>query len=313
MAEERKSPTEEIINQCIEELEDEKKARRAEAKALKKACDLKECIEDYKTCCLVKSREVWDLYTNLDLCYVAESNKTAMLLNQDIQTHCDKEVALEQKLKDAVKCIKEVKTKLNDVVDEACKIDRCIKEEKRCKRGLHELLKGRNNEWKPMLDRIEELSISCFNISCKAFDAGVDVVGIQTFVDLESLKTLGTELEQKVGALRADVTGNAQSAEAEWKKSLTELVGVKEELVQGEFEKCHAKNAREGIEDTLEFLCDPGGCDKIEDTDLEEICRKVKENFGNGSDDEDDDYEKPKKPSGKNMKQDDEEENWEID
>ena len=52
--EDRKSPTEEIINQCIETLEDERKAKQAEVKALKKKCDLKECVEAYKICCLGK-------------------------------------------------------------------------------------------------------------------------------------------------------------------------------------------------------------------------------------------------------------------
>ncbi len=313
MAEDRKTPTEEIINQCIEDLTDERKAKHAEEDALKKACELKECVEDYKTCCVVKSREVWDLYGNLRLCYVVESSKTSELLFNDIKGYCDKETELEKKLKDAVKCIKEVKSKLNEVVDEACKIDRCIKEEKRCKKGLHELLKGTNNEWKSLLDQIGESSVNCFNIACKAFDAGVDVVGIQTFVDLDSLKGLGEDLNGKLETLGKDIDENTQKARTEWEKSITELVTVKQELVEGEFAKCHADNVEEGLEDTLEFLCDPQGCDKMERLDLEEICRKVKDNFGSEPDDSssDDDHEQ-KKPPGKKMKDDEEEKDWKI-
>jgi hypothetical protein len=318
MAEERKSPTEEIIDQCIEILQVEKKSKRAGAKALKRACDLKEDVEDYKTCCLIKSREIWDLYANLDLCYVVSSRKRTILLNEDIKAHCTKEIALEQKLKDAVKCIKEVKTRLNDVVDEACKIERCIKEEKRCKKGLHELIKEKDNEWLKLLDHIEKTSIHCFNIACKAFDAGVDIVGIQTFVDLDSLKTLGTDLSVKMDTLKTDITANTKKAEEEWKKAFTELTTVKEELVSGEFAKCHSRNAKEGIEKTLDFLCNPHGCDEIKDTEIDEICRKVKENFGNGHGGQDDDYHDRKDDHGKKRpeqrppRKDDKEQDWEL-
>lgn len=316
MAEERKSPTEEIIDQCVEDLQVEKKSKRAGARALQRACDLKEDVEDYKTCCLIKSREFWDLYANLDLCYVVSSRKRTILLNENLKAHCDKEIALEQKLKDAVNCIKEVKTRLNDVVDEACKIERCIKEEKRCKTGLHELLKEKDNEWIPLLEHIEKTSIRCFNTACKAFDAGVDIVGIQTFVDLDSLKILGTELSSKVETLKTDITANIKKAEDEWKKALAELTVVKEEIVTAEFAKCKSKNTKEGIEKTLEFLCDPRGCEEIKDTEIDEICRKVKDNFGNGHGEKDDYPDKKdhgkKRPDQKSPRQDDKEQDWEL-
>ena len=312
MAEERKTPTEEIINQCLETLEDEKAAKRAEAKALRRSLELKENVIDYKICCLVKSREVWDLYVNLDLCYFVSSATVTTRLDQDINTYCTKEVELETKLKDAVKCIKEVKTKLNEVVDEACKLDRCIKEEKRCKKGLHELLKGSNNEWKALLDDIETLSVDCFNEACKTFDAGVDVVGIQTFVDLDSLKEMSADLKTKLTALRTDVNTNITKAETAWKTALTELIAAKEDLVNCEFDKCSAKNKKEGIESTIDFLCDDKACN-IDDNVLDEICKKVKDNFGKDIEDNDDDNDQhdKKKPTRKEPKKG-EDESWEM-
>ncbi len=310
--EDRKSPTEEIINQCIETLEDERKSKQAEVKALKRACELKECVEDYKICCLVKSREVWDTYNNLDLCYTISSYKKVTLLNEDVKRYCDKEKELEQKLKEAVKCIKETKTKLNDVVNEACKIERCIKEEKRCKKGLYEQLKGPKNEWKTLLEDIESCSTDCFNRACMTFDIGVDVVGIQTFVDIESLKTLGEDLQEYLEEYRSDVDANIQKAEIEWKKARAELVVVKEELVAGKFAKCDADNCKDGLKETIEFLCDPHGCEQIDDPGIDEICAKVKDNFGKDIGEDCDDEEDDKKPSPKRKKPEGQEE-WEVD
>jgi regulator of replication initiation timing len=332
MAEDRLSPTEEIINQCVDVLKEEKTVKHAEAAAQWKAVKLKKEVKQYKTCCLVKSREIWDLYVNMDLCYVVKGYKKSELIKEDIKALCDKEKDMEQKLKDAVKDIKDIKTKLNEVVDEACKLDRCIKEEKRCKTGLHDQLKNdkTKKEWEEVLSCIEEHSVDCFNLACKAFDAGVDVIGIQTFVDMDSLKTLAADLEVKVTALRTDVKAISAKAEADWKLALEELLAVKTEIVTGRFEKCHAVNAREGIEDTIDFLCDPEGCENFEWT-LDEICRKVKKNFGEGSEDPDHDdkdhgkdhrkdqgkaqgkdYDRDKPPR-KPGRKDSEDENWQVD
>jgi len=312
--EKQKSPTEELIDQCIESLKDEKKAKRAEQKALKTACDLKECVEDYKVCCLQKSREVWDTYNQLDLCYVVSSSKKVDLLNEDIKKYCDKENELEKKLKDVVKCVNETKTKLNEVVNEACRIDRCIKEEKRCKNGLYDQIKGAKNEWRALIQDIEVCSVDCFNIACKTFDVGVDVVGLQTFVDIESLKKLGEDLDGYFGRLETDVADNIQKAEAEWKKARTELVDIQQQLVTGKFAKCEADNCKDAVTETLEFLCDPGACDQLEPS-LEDLCAKVKENFGKDAMDEcddDDDHEGKKKPTPRQKSKSEEDEDWEI-
>lgn len=319
MAEDRISPTEEIINQCIEDLKDQKKVHHANASASWKAIELKKEVEQYKTCCLVKSREIWDLYVNLDLCYVVKGYNRSVLIKGDIQTLCDKEKAMEKKLKDAVKMIKEVKTKLNDVVDEACKLDRCVKEEKRCKKGLHDQLKNdkTSKEWDDLLSCVEEHSVDCYNLACKTFDAGVDVIGIQTFVDMDSLKTLAADLQTKMTDLKTDIHSVSAKAEAEWKKALEELLTVKAELVSGTFEKCRFVNAREGVMDTIDFLCNPQACDDFE-WELEEICRKVKDNFGEGSDEPEDDGKDHDKdhgkdhPSKKQSRRDPDEENWEV-
>ncbi len=320
MAEERISPTEETINQCVEDLKEKKSVHHAEAAAAWKAVELKKEVEQYKTCCLVKSREIMDLYINLDLCYVAQGHRKTVLIKSEIQKLCEKEKSMEQKLKDAVKGIKEVKMKLNDVVDEACKLDRCVKEEKRCKQGLHEYFSNKGNgEWKDLISHIEEHAVTCFNKACWAFDAGVDVIGIQTFVDMDSLKTMAADLEVKMTAVQSDVKSVATKAEEEWKKSLQELLEIKGELVTGKIEKCRAVNSREGIEDTIDFLCSPEACDNFELT-LEEICRKVKDNFGEGTDDNEDDHGKDHgkdrgkgKPTRQKSGKDSEEENWDID
>ena len=259
-----------------------------------------------------KSREVWDTYNKLDLCYTVTSHKKGTLLYDDIKRYCDKEIELEKQLKEAVKCIKETKTKLNEVVNEACKIDRCIKEERRCKQGLYEHLKGPKNEWKEILSEIEKCSIDCFNHACHTFDIGVDVVGIQTFVDIDSLKQLGEDLKKYLEEYKSDIKTNIEKAAGEWEKARTELVQIKEELVVGKDEKCDADNCKDGLKETLEFLCDPKGCD-LEGPSVEEICRKVKDNFGKDigeeCDDEDEDH---KKPSRKGSNKDQEEE-WEVD
>lgn len=310
----RKSPTEEIIDQCVKKLQDERAVQVAEHKAAKVICDMKEQVENYKLCCLSKSRDVWDLYTNLDLSYVVTSNKSVVLLNENLKKYCDKQTELVTKLKEAVKTLKETKGKLSEVVDEACKIDRCVKEEKRCKKGLHEQLKNSKGEFSECLEGIEKWSTRCFNIACKAFDAGVDVVGIQTFIDLESLKVLGADLTTKMTTLKTDVSGNAEVAYGEWVKSKSELITIKEELVTGKYGKCASRNKREGIDETIGFLCDPNACQDLKGHDLEAICKCVKDNYGHDPEHEpEEEPEKPRHPGKKPPKKDEDGGEWELD
>jgi len=302
--EKQKSPTEELIDQCIEQLEDQRKAKQAEKKALETACKLKECVEDYKVCCLEKSQDVWVTYNQLDLCYTSKSTMAVELLNGHINKYCDKEKELEQKLKEAVKCIGETKKKLNEVVNEACKLDRCVKEEKRCKNGLYDQIKGAKNEWKSLIKEIEAHSVECFNRACNTFDKGVDVVGIQTFVDIESLKVLGSDLQKYTLELQSDIESNIQKSYDQWSKDRAELVTIQKELVQEQFAKCDADNCKDAIRETLEFLCDPNAY----------LCAKVKDNFGKDVMDDCDDDEEHKKPNPKKkQKSQDDDEDWDID
>ena len=137
------------------------------------------------------------------------------------------------------------------------------------------------------------------------------MVGIQTFVDIDSLKQLGDDLKKYLDEYKSDINTNIDKAASEWEKARTELVLVKEELVAGKDEKCDADNCKDGLKETLEFLCDPKGCD-LEGPSVDEICRKVKDNFGDIGEECDDDDEDHKKPPRKGPKKEQDEE-WEVD
>jgi hypothetical protein len=303
------TPTQEAIEKCKAMLCDEIIAYKAKNEACKIKWESKKEAKQYKICCLVKAQDTYELYTKLDYCVATTAQRDTQLIDERVKKYCAKDDELAKLLKEAVKCIKEVKEKLGAVSDEVCKLPRCKEEEKRCNPDLLKALEKGLGEGKleAVCDEIKNRSKECYELAVMAFDGGIDVIGIQSFTDLTSLKQLSLDLGISVGAFKKNVDDNIKTASDEIVKNRSELNAILQDLELMRFEKCDAHVEFKGVKGTREFVCNPDCSDCHENRRrLEDLCDKVRKTFNDDSDDEGydcDDVEvtKPDRPDQKNQ------------
>ena len=284
MANNGKSPTQEVIDKCKDILCDDIIALKAEKDASIIKRTAREEVEQYKICCFVKAQQAFHTYTSLDLLVATKAKKTVEVLGGNVKKYIEIDNGLAKILSETVKSIKEVKKKLAEVADEACKLDRCVEEEQRCNPDLKKALENGVPRIKEAIRIIRDSSKNCYDLSSRAFDAGVEIVGVQSFTNLESLKKMSDELTLSVSKFKIDIDLNTKKAYEDMTKCKEEYVTVVQELEQLDFDRCTAEVQFKAVKASRDFICDPH-CERCDDDGrgLQELCRKVKKNFDDDS------------------------------
>ena len=285
------SPTMEIINKCIEDLCDEIEGYQAEKEACEILWEADEESKKYKICCFVKSEKALETYTNLDLCVGIGAQAQAKLIGDNVKNYSQEDSDLESSLKDAIKSIKEVKSILADASDKACKLDRCVEEEERCNPDILKTIKKGVSNFNDKIERVKKHPRKCYDLAVRAFDGGVDVAGIQSFTDLNSLVKIGADLITSIDAFKGDIETNIKKSSDELLKGKIDLTTILQDLEKIIYKKCSTETDLLGTDASKDFIKDPA-CDDCDEHDLERLCRKVKRNFHEDEGDDDDPYDK---------------------
>ena len=267
------SPTADILQKCKKDLCVEKVAAGSERAASETKVNSGKGDEQYKICCVVKADETNTFYRNFKFCIGTSTSKDAEQIQGKVKELIDKDKALKKKFKDLVKLIKETKTKMEGVLEVACRLDRCKEEEQRCNLDLYKALEdGIPNLW-DRLEHIKDHAETCYGKITLAFDAAIDIAGILTFSDVDSLEDLGKKLNELLVELNKDCEENLKSSAAEEAKANDELNKVLQELSISRFEHCVATAKESGLCDVFDFICDPE-CDEKDPGRIREICEK---------------------------------------
>ena len=283
------TPTQETIEQCKEILCDEIKNANSKKIASKIVKQTKKNIKKYKTCCLVKTQDTQTFYDNLNLCVCVPGKKKTSLLTDEIKNTIKKREELAKMLKEAVSNIKKVKGKMSEAQDEACKLNRCWEEEKRCNLDLYNVLKDLDitfgettyklyteDDTDSATKEITRHTKDCYEKITTTFDAGVNIIGIQTFVNVNSLTGISDELSQKIDDFKKDIEGNVKKTEEASKKATEELSACLEAEVAIAFDCCTAQMEYKSCKLTRECICNDDCAGKNSD-ELDRICKKLKE------------------------------------
>ena len=323
-----KTPTQEIVDKCKEILLDEIKNAGSRKKAGITHKQAKKIIIKYKTCCLDKAEETQTFYGKLNLYTCIPGKKKTELLSEEVKKAIKKREDLEKKLKDAVAEIKKVKGKMTEAQDEACKLNRCWEEEKRCNLDLYKKLKDleikfgeeasikfyteddSDNATKTIIDCTQ----TCYDKVTKAFDAGVNTVGIQTFVNVNALSAISDELNQKVQGFKKDIEDNVKKAADANKKAMEELGSCLEEEVKTAFDYCIAYTDCNSSSNTREYICNDE-CNN-DTNEINTICQKLKDGIPSDPDDTcketEEEMDTPKDENEKMKMKRDENDDWEL-
>ncbi len=269
------NPTQNTIVRCKVDICEEKVATRSikEAKCIDLDCKKKE--KQYRICDVVKAQKTFTLYTNLDLCLAIESIKSAELIKTKIENLVKKDEEVNKKYKDLAKSIKEIKNKYTEALELACKMERCIEEEERCHPDLLAKLRRKIENFDERLRKIPKKAEECYEKINVAFDSAIDVAGILTFNNIDSLTEFAKTLEDNMAKLRKDIDSNKESASTKLKDALKKLKEIIEAKTTTKFEKCAAITLYESLEKTYNFLCDPD-CPDDCTNELEDICKKIR-------------------------------------
>jgi hypothetical protein len=122
------------------------------------------------------------------------------------------------------------------------------------------------------LKDVTELAKELSKDGKKAAHAMVSVAGIHTFSNLETLKPFGSDLTEKLTALKTLTDSLITTAKADQEKAQLELIKVLKQLNAQEFESYGIKGSVGAENRTLEFICE-GQCEPIEC--VEEICKEL--------------------------------------
>ncbi len=276
------SPTQETIDNCKKVLCLEKVANQSITDA--KCIDYERGKKDkqYKICCLVKAKETNCEYWNLDFHVGVGAIKEASLIDDMIKGLEEKNTTLLNLYKETVKSIKDVKTKLDAACDEACKLERCIEEEKTCNKDLYNSLNKIDGIWETV-NGIKDHADRCCKSIGETFNKSVDIAGIITFTNISSLSAFGKNLKDLMAEFRSDIDKNVTSSKTEVEKSQKELTESINSLTVTKYEKCDAISDTVAACHILDFVCNPD-CENCE-RDLECLCCDVPTYPGGGDKD----------------------------
>lgn len=307
------NPTQETIDKCKETLCEE----LTSAHASKQACDTKKITKQntikYNTCCLAKTKASVEFYNKLNLCVCIPVKKKTDLLKEEVKKATKKKEELANLLKDAVKEVKKVKTKMAEAQDEACKLKRCLEEEERCNPDLYKELKKLNitigTETIPFctednqdsaIGKIIEKTKECYKDITTTFDAGIEIVGIQTFANVTILEPTSDALINQVKLFKTDIENNTKKANEAYTKAIEELAKCMEEQETTAIECCTSTTSFESCKKTRQFICEENPCDGKDSADaLAQICEDLKgTTSGNDEGDTDFDCDNPDADSG---------------
>lgn len=272
-------PTDEIINKYRENLDKEVATSESNKEAKEKERDTQDKIENYKICLYVKANETSTIYENLKF-YVSEgSSNEAGLIKTKVTEIKQKNTALSGLVNTTVANIKNIRTAMNGAADIACRLERSKEEEKRCHPDIYNALQnGIPTIW-DTLEAIKNMTNENFDQISAVFDCAVDVSGIQTFANLDSLTEFCDKLVTATGVLKQDVEGNITSSADKKKAVATQLVEVQKGISQIRYAASgiiSTLDAKTGVQDYLD--ANVPECQEADPAaKIKESCQKIME------------------------------------
>jgi hypothetical protein len=214
----------------------------------------------YKLCTLAETDETWNFYHDLDNYELFDFQSSAVIIQSHIDGYVKKDDDLGTLIKDGSKLLNDLKTKLMDANNASCTMRNCLQS-----------VLGEDclpDQLKAVTEIARELSEN----GQHAAEAMIDIAGIHTFANLNSLKTLAADLVTLVKDFKACTDGYIKQADDAIVKAQTDLTTVIKDLNEEEFQSFEETSLLNSTNSTIEFICE-GECPPIEC--VEEICRET--------------------------------------
>lgn len=263
-------------------------------------------LYETKKCLFVWTEDNFRRYRNTEICIGTELLQSNDLIKENVSSYIKWGNELSTGLKNIFKTIKDVKIKMSELREAACKLENCKNDSCNCTQVsilTGEVPKNCEDKGNPSDKRPPECNDSkdvLDSLICMpkalGFDADYllqassDVIGIQVFSNIGTLEPLQKALQEDSKAFEKQIQDTMKSREADLKKIQEEFVKVVQETSKVSSALYSKRSDFEGLLCTTKFLCCPKcGCVKDEsdcDPRLEkckeeicDICDEVKQTF----------------------------------
>jgi hypothetical protein len=267
-----------------------------------------------RKCMFILTESNFQRYRNTEITLGAELMQTTDLIKDNVKTYIDWGAKLSGNLKDIFKKVKEVKAKMSDLVEAACKLENsktnsCFNAEWFTLTGNPPVKCGdepptggdRPNDYPEQCKDIDKTicEMICMpralNIDINSiFKSSSDIIGIQIFSNISTLDPIQKTLAEKAKAFDAHLQDVMKTRDADMKKQQESLVKSVQETIKATASLYGSRSSFEGLNDTTQYFCCPEcGCvSAAEDNCIPrlhnceskicDICREVKDTFCSG-------------------------------
>ena len=272
-------------------------------------------LYEVKKCIFTWTEDNYRRYRNTEICVGTELLQSNDLIKENVGNYVKWGNDLFAALKNIFKYMKDVKVKLNDLRDAACKLENCKNDSCNCTQIIiltgempenckddTELPGNRPPECNDAKKNLDDLICMPKALSFDAdslFKASADVVGIQVFSNIGTLEPLQKALAEDSKAFEKHFLDTTTTRAGDLKKAQEELVKAVQEATKATGGLYNKRSDHEGLLCVTRFLCCPN-CDCVDDEgdckprldqckkEICDICEDVKETFcTEGSNDED--------------------------
>lgn len=260
-----------------------------------------------KKCMFLWTEENYRRYRNTDISIGSEILISNDLIKSCITNTVKGGMDLSASLRNIFKAVKDVKAKLNDLREAACKLENCMNDScncnqlyvitgempEHCKEDASTKQRKRPKECEGASENLDRLvcmpkSLS-FDID-SIFKSSSEVIGIQVFSNIHTLDPLHKSFSDGAKTFQKHLADIMKSREGDLKKLQEDLMKTIQNATIAETEAYKKRSEYEGLQDAINFICDPdcgcvgdnGDCEKrLDDCEQEicDICKKVHVTF----------------------------------
>jgi hypothetical protein len=268
-----------------------------------KRSKLAELIKN-KKCWFVWTERHYRIYRNLEMIVGTKLIQTNDSIKDGVTNYLTVNKTLAESLKKIAKTVKDVKAKVVELRDMACKLENCMEDTCNCSQMIE--LTGevpasckdpkptgtkRPPECSNVVDNLKKLICMPKNLVYdidSIFKSSSDVVGIQTFSNITTLGPLQAELGEKIKKFDKSITDVIKRGEGDLKTVLEDMTKTQKDFAKTQVELYARRSDFEGIKDAVAFFCCPpcgcvdqnrGDCERRLETCERKICQICKDNL----------------------------------
>jgi hypothetical protein len=217
---EQTSPTKQVIEEYRKnELTPKKTTAEAERDAADTRIEGSASNRQYKICAYVEGQRVSDFYNTLDFCEAIAAVSTSGQVSDRIKKVETKNGDLKKQFDEVVKAIKDLRVKLYDVEMKALDMADAYEDPS----NADQIKALPNSIDKARVTLMVDVADKTHDQSNTAFSTAVDVAGIMTFTNIESLKGFGDNLSKKAVDFKKNVDDNVKKSNEDRGKAQQEL------------------------------------------------------------------------------------------